>query len=53
MLIKLTEILQTLIRTQDDIIVIDPQNEFESICKEFGGQFVDVTLQSRQGTESV
>ena len=49
MLIKLTEILQTLIRTQDDIIVIDPQNEFESICKEFGGQFVDVTLQSRQG----
>lgn len=49
MLIKLTEILQTLIHSEDDIIVIDPQNEFAGVCEAFGGQFVDVTLQSRQG----
>ena len=41
--IKMTEIAQTLLETDDDIVMIDPQNEMEYICAEFGGQFVDFT----------
>lgn len=43
MLLKLTEIGQTLIRTDDDIFIIDPQNEFEAVCASgiFGGSFID------------
>lgn len=40
MLIKLTEISQTLLGSEDDIIVLDPQNEFEDICREYQGVYL-------------
>ncbi len=40
--IKETEISQTLIGTDDDLMVIDPQNEMRGICEVFGGQFIDM-----------
>ncbi|MBQ6392840.1 MAG: DUF87 domain-containing protein [Eubacterium sp.] len=46
LLIKLTEILQTLIGTDDDILILDPQNEFRDIVREFGGVFFDLTPKS-------
>lgn len=49
MLMKLIEVNQTMIRTQDDIIIIDPQNEFEYPCERFGGEFIDMNLQSKIG----
>jgi len=45
-LIKSTEIAQTLLSTDDDVTVIDPQNEMESICSLFHGQFLDLTPKS-------
>lgn len=45
-LIKYTEIAQTLVSTDDDIFVIDPQNEFHSICDTYGGAFIDFTPKS-------
>lgn len=49
MLIKLTEVNQTMIRTEEDIIIIDPQNEFRAPCERFGGEFIDMNLQSKIG----
>ncbi|MBQ6392346.1 MAG: hypothetical protein IJH60_02435 [Eubacterium sp.] len=46
LLIKLTEILQTLIGTDDDILILDPQNEFRAIVLAFGGVFFDLTPKS-------
>lgn len=46
MLLKLTEIGQTLICTEDDIFMIDPQNEMEGITKQFGGEFFDLSSAS-------
>lgn len=46
MLIKLTDIAQTLVSTDDDIIVIDPQNEFEGIIKSYQGIYYDMTPKS-------
>lgn len=45
--IKLTDILQTLIATEDDILVLDPQNEFQSIIKKLGGIYYDLTPKSK------
>lgn len=42
-LIKMTEIAQGLLLTDDDIVVLDPQNEFESLIRGCGGQFFDFT----------
>ena len=42
-LIKLLEIVQTLLMTDDDVIIIDPQNETEILCENIGGQFLDFT----------
>lgn len=44
--IKLTEIAQTLLLTNDDMICIDPQNEYAAVCESFQGTFVDFTPQS-------
>ena len=44
--IKSTEIAQTLLGTKEDIVIIDPQNEFMEICKDFGGQYFDLTPKS-------
>lgn len=44
--IKNTEIAQTLLLTDDDIITIDPQNEMQLVCADFGGQFIDFTPKS-------
>lgn len=43
--IKETGVAQTLISTDDDIIMIDPQNEMENICRTFNGKFLDFTPQ--------
>ena len=41
MMIKQTELSQTLLSTNDDILIIDPQNEYEEICLEYGGEYFD------------
>ena len=46
MMIKLTDIAQTLVSTDDDILVIDPQNEFESIINSYHGVYYDLTPKS-------
>lgn len=46
MYIKLTEISQTLLSTDEDIIMIDPQNECEEMIKGYGGSYFDLTPQS-------
>lgn len=43
--IKTTEIAQTLLCTEDDVIILDPQNEFEDTVKTYGGQYFDLTPQ--------
>ncbi len=35
------EIAQAYLRTKDDIIIIDPQNEYRPITEYFGGQYVE------------
>lgn len=46
MYIKLTELGQTLVSTDDDIFVIDPQNEFQDVVEEMGGAYFDLTPKS-------
>ena len=46
LLIKLTEILQTLLGTRDDILILDPQLEFRAIVLAFGGIYFDLTPKS-------
>ena len=46
MYIKLTEFCQTLIMTDDDVYVIDPQNEFEEPIHNFNGSYFDLTPKS-------
>lgn len=46
MYIKLTEVSQTLLATDDDIIIIDPQNEFQDSIKQLGGSYFDLTPNS-------
>ena len=45
MLVKATELAQTLTMTNDDIILIDPQNEFKETVKLCGGSYYDMTPQ--------
>ena len=45
-ILKLTEIGQAYIATDDDIFMIDPQNEMEYVTVHFGGQFFDLTPSS-------
>lgn len=44
-LIKQTELAQGLLFTDDDIIVVDPNNEQEEIIRSWGGQYFDFTPQ--------
>lgn len=46
MLLKITEIGQAYVSTDDDIFMIDPQNEMEYVTEKFGGQFFDLTSSS-------
>ena len=46
MLIKLTELSQTLLATDDDIMIIDPQNEFRDIVENYNGSYFDLTPKS-------
>lgn len=46
MLIKLTELSQTLLSTDDDIMIIDPQNEFRDIVEKDKGSYFDLTPKS-------
>lgn len=43
MFIKMTEISQVLLSSDDDIQIIDPQNETQFICALYGGKFLDMT----------
>lgn len=43
MLIKMTDISQVLLSSDDDIMIIDPQNETQYICALYGGKFFDMT----------
>lgn len=45
-LIKETEITQTLLSTDDDLQIIDPQNETQNVCAMYGGLFLDFTPKS-------
>lgn len=45
MLIKITDISQPLLFTDDDVIVIDPNNEQKDYIEELHGQFFDFTPQ--------
>ena len=45
MLIKITEISQTLLLTNDDVIAIDPNNEQKDYIESLHGQFFDFTPQ--------
>ena len=45
-IIKLTEILQSLIATDDDVLILDPQNEFEAVIRMLGGAYFDLTPKS-------
>lgn len=47
MYIKMTEIAQTMLRTNDDFIVLDPQNEFQHIINDLGGTYLDFTPKSK------
>lgn len=47
MLIKSTEIAQTILRTSDDLLFIDPQNEFQHITNDLGGTYLDFTPKSK------
>lgn len=40
------EVLQVLLKYEDDIILIDPQNEYEGFSKVFRGQFIDFGSES-------
>lgn len=42
-LIKATELSQTLQLTDDDVVILDPQNEFMDIITGCGGQYFDFT----------
>lgn len=46
MFIKLTVLAHTLLSTLDDIVIIDPQNEFVKNCEEFQGSYFDLTPRS-------
>lgn len=46
MLMKMTEISQTLLTTDDDVWIIDPQNEFSDIVTRYDGQYFDFTPKS-------
>ncbi len=45
-IIKLTEINQTLVSTDDDILILDPQNEFMENVERYGGAYFDLTPKS-------
>lgn len=45
-LIKETEVSQTLLSTDDDLQMIDPQNEMEGICAMYGGKFLNIMPKS-------
>lgn len=47
MFLKAVEIVQTLIGTEDDIFAIDPQNELRELTEALGGQFFDLSAQSK------
>ena len=47
MLIKTTEISQSILFSDDDVILIDPQNEAKEVVRAFGGEYIDFTPKSK------
>ena len=40
------EVMQVLMKYEDDVVLIDPQNEYEGFCRTFRGQFIDFGSES-------
>lgn len=40
------EMMQTFLNTNDDIIVIDPKNDYEDLCRKFNGSYLDINTTS-------
>lgn len=40
------EIMQALLKTWDDIIIIDPKNDYADLVSEFGGAYIDISASS-------
>ena len=40
------EISNIALSSNDDIIIIDPENEYSSICREFGGEVIEISATS-------
>jgi len=41
------EMCQVVLKTKDDVIVIDPQNEYKEVAKALKGQFIDISSASK------
>lgn len=41
------EMMQVVVNTEDDLIVIDPQNEYRELADNFHGQFINISSESR------
>ena len=37
------EVISTLLKTYDRVIIVDPEDEYSDIGREFGAQMIDVT----------
>lgn len=46
MFIKLTEVSQTLLSTDEDVVLLDPQEEYKGLVNSYGGSYFDLTPQS-------
>lgn len=45
---KLTEVLDTFLKTKDHILIVDPEGEYKWLVKLLGGQVVDISLNSKE-----
>lgn len=41
------EMAQVVVNTEDDLIVIDPQNEYRELAENFHGQFINISSESK------
>lgn len=45
---KLTEVIDTFLKTLDHILILDPEGEYKWLVKLLGGQVVDISLDSKE-----
>lgn len=53
MFLKMTDISQTLLFTNDNILTIDPNKEMYDYCQQIGGQYIDLTPQCEMRLNSL